>query len=458
MAAAGKSEIMADLGSPVPAMVVCKLLDAPMDDYQLVQAWVDAVSAPMKPVLEADLIEAADAATIEFNAYIKDLIASRRKNPGDDLLSRLIAAEEAGDRLLHHRAGQPAVHDHRRRQRDHRRADHDRHLPAALRNPDAAGEARREPGPDRGRGRRDPALRVAPAERLHALRAGGHRDRRRTDHRERAGDGPDRRRQPRPRGLPGPGPLRHQRPNLNETLAFGHGIHFCIGRAIGRQTGTVTLGSPLPPVPRDAPGRRTDLAQDPAVPPPRPPGRPRSSRLPAHRCRGRFAGRARSPTMRSTLLVPSIFGLDRRDRARLAADPRGPAVPSRHPHRGALNRGCRAPARASSSSRPGRVARRRERAGAQVGEPDDLALDVAPDQVVADRRVLPPAVRLRPRDQRLDRAAADSRDPASGPRQRDPLVGQRGARDRPTLAGPADPRASETQASVRKTSLNPRRR
>ena len=51
MAAAGKSEIMADLGSPVPAMVVCKLLDAPMGDYQLVQAWVDAVSAPMKPVL-----------------------------------------------------------------------------------------------------------------------------------------------------------------------------------------------------------------------------------------------------------------------------------------------------------------------------------------------------------------------------------------------------------------------
>ena len=47
----------------------------------------------------ADIEDAAVAAALAFRAYVEMVIAERRKRPGDDLLSELIAAEEAGDRL-----------------------------------------------------------------------------------------------------------------------------------------------------------------------------------------------------------------------------------------------------------------------------------------------------------------------------------------------------------------------
>lgn len=242
IAAAGKSEIMADLGSPVPAMVVCKLLDAPMGDYRMVQAWVDAVSAPMKPVLEADLITAADAATIEFDGYIKDLIASRRKNLGDDLLSRLIAAEEDGDRLSttelanllftiiaagnETTAGLITTGTYlllsNPSQRARLAAD-----PSLIEN--TIDEILRYESPLQNVFMRfaleDTEIDGEPIienEQVMGLIAAANRD---------------------PAVFPDPDRFDITRPNLNETLAFGHGIHFCIGRAIGRQTGVVTLGS-----------------------------------------------------------------------------------------------------------------------------------------------------------------------------------------------------------------------
>ncbi|GAA0617324.1 cytochrome P450 [Sporichthya brevicatena] len=242
MADAGKSEIMADLGSPVPAMVVCKLLDAPMDDYAMVQAWVDAVSAPMKPVLEADLIELADAATIEFDAYIKDLIAARRRNLGDDLLSRLIAAEEDGDRLTttelanllftiiaagnETTAGLITTGTYLLLSNPEQRVRLGER-PELIEN--TIDEILRYESPLQNVFMRfaleDTEIDGEPIiqnEQVMGLIAAANRD---------------------PAVFPDPDRFDIERTNLNETLAFGHGIHFCIGRAIGRQTGVVTLGS-----------------------------------------------------------------------------------------------------------------------------------------------------------------------------------------------------------------------
>src|SRR5205807_7207722 len=53
------------------------------------------------PMRTPEAQAAADSAATVLVSYLDDLIARRRANPGDDLLSLLIAAEEAGDRLSH---------------------------------------------------------------------------------------------------------------------------------------------------------------------------------------------------------------------------------------------------------------------------------------------------------------------------------------------------------------------
>jgi pimeloyl-[acyl-carrier protein] synthase len=99
LAAAGRAELVTEFAMPVPAMALTEMLGAPFEDHRAIQGWVDAVANSMKPVLEDELVRLADIATIEFDSYIRDLIAERRRSPGDDLLSALITAEEEGDRL-----------------------------------------------------------------------------------------------------------------------------------------------------------------------------------------------------------------------------------------------------------------------------------------------------------------------------------------------------------------------
>lgn len=99
LAAAGGAELITEYAMPVPAMALTEMLGAPFEDHRAIQGWVDAVANSMKPVLEDELVRLADIATVEFDGYIRDLIAERRRHPGDDLLSALIAAEEEGDRL-----------------------------------------------------------------------------------------------------------------------------------------------------------------------------------------------------------------------------------------------------------------------------------------------------------------------------------------------------------------------
>ncbi len=82
----------------LPLQVICGMLAIPSVDYAQVHDWTTALSlATAYPTPEMRV--AADRATSEMNDYVLRLIGERRAQPGDDLLSALIAAEEAGDRL-----------------------------------------------------------------------------------------------------------------------------------------------------------------------------------------------------------------------------------------------------------------------------------------------------------------------------------------------------------------------
>jgi cytochrome P450 len=82
----------------LPLQVICEMLAVPEIDHQQLGEWTAALSVVTAfPSMEARA--AADAAMLGFEDYVERLIRERRAAPGDDLLSALIAAEEAGDRL-----------------------------------------------------------------------------------------------------------------------------------------------------------------------------------------------------------------------------------------------------------------------------------------------------------------------------------------------------------------------
>jgi cytochrome P450 len=96
--ASGRCEVVADLCEPYPIPIICELLGAPKQDWRQFSAWATDIFRIFNQNLAEDLplIEAADAA---LERYLTDLIAERRAAPRQDLLSDLIAIEEAGDRL-----------------------------------------------------------------------------------------------------------------------------------------------------------------------------------------------------------------------------------------------------------------------------------------------------------------------------------------------------------------------
>ena len=94
----GRTEVVADICEPYPIPIICELLGAPKEDWQL----FSRLATDVLRIFGGNLAEEADlivAASEELDAYTKDLIAKRRREPAEDLITDLIAAEEAGDKL-----------------------------------------------------------------------------------------------------------------------------------------------------------------------------------------------------------------------------------------------------------------------------------------------------------------------------------------------------------------------
>ena len=89
---------MADVCEPYPIPIICELLGAPPEDWKLFSAWATDIFRIFNNNLAEDLPLIAKAGD-ELNEYVSDMIAQRRADPRDDLLSDLIAIEQEGDRL-----------------------------------------------------------------------------------------------------------------------------------------------------------------------------------------------------------------------------------------------------------------------------------------------------------------------------------------------------------------------
>jgi len=91
-------DFVADVCDPYPIPIICELLGAPRADSQRFSHWATEIFRIFNQNLMEDL-PAIEQASGELEAYVTDLIAERRTDPRDDLLSALIAVEEEGDRL-----------------------------------------------------------------------------------------------------------------------------------------------------------------------------------------------------------------------------------------------------------------------------------------------------------------------------------------------------------------------
>ncbi|WP_044365620.1 cytochrome P450 family protein [Streptomyces natalensis] len=92
LAAHGTADLMEEFAVPLPIAVISELLGVPERDRAAVRRWSNTLFA-------ADADDVVDRASHELSAYMTELIAARRRDPGEDVLSGLIAARDEGDRL-----------------------------------------------------------------------------------------------------------------------------------------------------------------------------------------------------------------------------------------------------------------------------------------------------------------------------------------------------------------------
>lgn len=91
----GRMELIADFAFPLPITVICEMLGIPARDHARLREWSAMLFDPFSLREEPDSRAKGDA----FAEYIEDLIETKRRAPQDDLVSRLVQAEDAGDTL-----------------------------------------------------------------------------------------------------------------------------------------------------------------------------------------------------------------------------------------------------------------------------------------------------------------------------------------------------------------------
>ena len=95
----GTFDLVHDVAEPLPVIVICELLGVGAEHRAALRAW----SAAIVKLYELDHTEeqqrAANAAVVAFSAFVRDIVAVRRIEPADDLISALVAVEDDGQAL-----------------------------------------------------------------------------------------------------------------------------------------------------------------------------------------------------------------------------------------------------------------------------------------------------------------------------------------------------------------------
>ncbi|MFI1971815.1 cytochrome P450 [Streptomyces cinnamoneus] len=230
----GRADLLAAYAGPLPIIVICDLLGVPQADRVDFRAWTDALVTP-----DPERPHRTKEAVVGMMRFLTGLIERKRAEPADDLLSDLIQVQEDGDSLSPdeltslaflilfagyentvHLIGNAVL----------ALLDHPGTLAELRKNPDGVGAALEElnrwDGPATLAIRRFPledveigGVRVPAGETVLLSIASANRD---------------------PRQFPGSDRLDLGRERSGH-LAFGHGIHYCLGAALARMEAETAL-------------------------------------------------------------------------------------------------------------------------------------------------------------------------------------------------------------------------
>jgi len=96
----GRMDLIADFAYRLPVTVICEMLGIPKEEHEMFHAGARASGRLLDPVpLSRAELDVANAGNLASAEYFRGLFELRRREPGDDLTTQLVRAEEEGSRL-----------------------------------------------------------------------------------------------------------------------------------------------------------------------------------------------------------------------------------------------------------------------------------------------------------------------------------------------------------------------
>ena len=239
----GRMDVIRDLAYPLPVIVIAEMLGVPPQDRDRFKHWSDEIVGALNgPFALEETLQRARTSANELATYMHGVIEERRREPRDDLMSGLIAAEEQGQILSEDEMLATAMLLLVAGNETTTNLIGNGTL-ALLRNPDQMRTLRDDPsliptaveellrydGPVQGTGRvaTEPmeidGRAIEPGQAVLCMLAAANRD---------------------PAQFERPDELNLRR-HPNEHLAFGDGIHFCLGAPLARAEGPIAFQAML---------------------------------------------------------------------------------------------------------------------------------------------------------------------------------------------------------------------
>jgi unspecific monooxygenase len=93
-------DVIVDYAEPLPVLVIAELLGVPASYADSLRTWSQAIVRMYEPAPSPQVVDAAVSAAQDFAALVRELAAARRTHPADDLITDLVATELSEDEVV----------------------------------------------------------------------------------------------------------------------------------------------------------------------------------------------------------------------------------------------------------------------------------------------------------------------------------------------------------------------